>query len=1021
MSEGFWKGFFAVPRICTQSPFWFLNDVVDGDVYARQVEAMAEKGVMQVMPHPRYGMDRREYLGPRYMDAFAQMVERADALGMAVNLYDDFNWSSGQCGGRITADRRLCALGLAMVSAPVDRPGQTVVFDDWTSGFYGWAQFEQILLAGWAPPLAEDSLDFDCMTLTDEWTLEAGRLSFVVPEGGQTAFFIYTVRTIHESPLREGNGGIIDYLGKAPARAFLQSTHEAYYARLGRYFGGTIQSIFSDEVGPYACGDFTWSDDFRDYFQAHKGYDIVPLLPILYFDGSPRAPKVRCDYWDAVTSAYQDHFMRPIADWCEAHGIASTGHTFEESRLWMISGNMYESLRTQHWVGVDSLLGYKPYSMIKPAISVAHATGRRTVVCEAVGVLGEGIGEHGSWTCSPRQLKYAYNQLAVAGVTLMVPHAFFQSVDNPKVECPPSFFEDNPYWRYYQDIARLTDILCYVNRQTEHVADVAVFYPIESWWSLSRGGRGRGTPTASPNAEKSRWLPQSEAFDSIIDGLMRRQLDQDVLDLRALEEAELSGGYIRLHGEAYSALALPPMTCVRTAVLERLLAVADAGVTLVSLGAFHPEASVENGLGDERFLSLAQALARRITVVENLDEMARVIRQRADCDITLLAGNRDALDTAHRRTEGLDIYLLSNLRDGESDFTLRLRASARRGQLLDSLARPLPSELELHADHTIARVTLPAEELCYLILSQNPLPKAICSPLTRSGLRRTPILRDIPGWRCAPAPGFSGAFPYGVLPMQTLPVPLGRTTELREASGDVAFLSRWMIPGFDDTGWQQVALKRAPALYDHKNSQYFRFVIPAGACALRMPFPSECEYALYINGRHVVSMLDFQETEPCWLPVDGCKDAPGLLAVEAASMRPGFGLTGAPQFLLAPFETALRPWSGMGIEWYSGFVVYEKTFWSDSVATDMLWLDLGDVRECCEVWINGMPAGRSVWPPYQFEISRLIQPGENRLRVAVCNLMANEYTWDVIGSRGTGRYLPSGLLGPVRLGKLELI
>ena len=57
------------------------------------------------------------------------MVERADELGMAVNLYDDFNWSSGQCGGRVTADRHLCALGIAMNSARVSGNGTEVVFE----------------------------------------------------------------------------------------------------------------------------------------------------------------------------------------------------------------------------------------------------------------------------------------------------------------------------------------------------------------------------------------------------------------------------------------------------------------------------------------------------------------------------------------------------------------------------------------------------------------------------------------------------------------------------------------------------------------------------------------------------------------------------------------------------------------------------------------------------------------------------------------------------------------------------
>lgn len=1018
MNEAFWRGFFATPRLCSQSPFWFLNDVVDGEVYCEQVEAMAAQGVMQVTPHPRYGMDRREYLSPKYMEDFAQMVERADELGMGINLYDDFNWSSGQCGGKITADRHMCALGLAINKVHVH--GGRVMFDRWTDGFQGWAQFESIVLTGWAAYKSDTELDFQQLTLNDHWKLENGVFTMEVPEGDWIAFVVYTVRTIHESLLREGNGGIIDYLGAEPTRRFIEMTHEVYYARLGKYFGNTIQSIFSDEVGPYACGDFTWTSDFEEYFFQRKGYDIRPRLLMLYYDGDPMAAKVRWDYWDTVTSAYQERFMRPIADWCRKHNIASTGHTFEESRLWMISGSMYESMRTQTWVGVDSLLGYKPYSMLKPAISVAHVTGRSTVLCEAVGVIGEEIGEYGSWTCSPRQVKYAYNQLGVAGVSLMVPHAFFQSVDNPKAECPPSFFKDNHYWRYYRDIARLTDIMCYVNRETTHVADVAVFYPITSWWATSRGGRGRGMPTSIQRNGAAECDKESAAFDEIIDGLMRRQLDHDVLDLKALEEAEISDGCIKIHDECYRVLVVPPMHSVSLRELNRFELLVQKGVKIISYGSFEPTASVEVGEGDTQVVQSLARLRNRVRPVSDMDAMEHSIRSAIVADITILEGDRNYLDAAHRRTEGINIYLLSNLKDTPMTLRLLLRSKARFGQLLDCLGKPLRSNLIFDQNTTLAYVTLPAEELCYLVLSEDLLPAKLTGSTTCMQ-RCSHTLRDEHGWQFSVAPEFNGSFPFGQLPMQSLKVPLGKTFELREASGDVDFLSNWMQLDFDDSDWKQIVLKRNTAQYFHKNSQLFRFKVPVGACALRMPFPSECEYVLYFNGVHVVSMMDFQPDQPCWIPLTGCERNPGVLAVETASMRPGFGMTGAPEFLMRPINEPLSSWGEWGLEWYSGFGIYEKRFYCDGMPDGEIWLQLGDVRECCEVWVNGERIGHRIWPPYQLEISRYVRSGENVLRIAVCNLMSNEYTWDVIGSRGTGRYLPSGLMGNVFLNDLSLL
>ena len=41
----FWRGFFHPPKDCAQTPFWFLNGEVDGEVYAAQMDEMARKGV----------------------------------------------------------------------------------------------------------------------------------------------------------------------------------------------------------------------------------------------------------------------------------------------------------------------------------------------------------------------------------------------------------------------------------------------------------------------------------------------------------------------------------------------------------------------------------------------------------------------------------------------------------------------------------------------------------------------------------------------------------------------------------------------------------------------------------------------------------------------------------------------------------------------------------------------------------------------------------------------------------------
>ncbi len=97
-----------------------------------------------------------------------------------------------------------------------------------------------------------------------------------------------------------------------------------------------------------------------------------------------------------------------------------------------------------------------------------------------------------------------------------------------------------------------------------------------------------------------------------------------------------------------------------------------------------------------------------------------------------------------------------------------------------------------------------------------------------------------------------------------------------------------------------------------------------------------------------------------------------------------------------------------------------------------MWAYLGSpVREAAEVWVNGERAG-VVWrPPYRLDISALVHPGANQLRVVAGNTAINALAgqslpdyrllWDRYGMLFVPqdmhdlRSLPSGILGPVTL------
>ena len=152
----------------------------------------------------------------------------------------------------------------------------------------------------------------------------------------------------------------------------------------------------------------------------------------------------------------------------------------------------------------------------------------------------------------------------------------------------------------------------------------------------------------------------------------------------------------------------------------------------------------------------------------------------------------------------------------------------------------------------------------------------------------------------------------------------------------------------------------------------------------------------------------------------------------------------------------LTSWTEVaGMKNFSGTVAYEKTFSVDAAALNgqhRFYLDFGEgapvpaperrgsgmrallespVREAAIVYVNGQRAG-SVWhPPYEVDVTDLLNRGENQLRIVVANLAINalaaqaQADYRALIAKYGDRFqdqdmkniqpLPAGILGPVRI------
>ncbi|HPM79090.1 MAG TPA: glycosyl hydrolase [Candidatus Anammoximicrobium sp.] len=194
-----------------------------------------------------------------------------------------------------------------------------------------------------------------------------------------------------------------------------------------------------------------------------------------------------------------------------------------------------------------------------------------------------------------------------------------------------------------------------------------------------------------------------------------------------------------------------------------------------------------------------------------------------------------------------------------------------------------------------------------------------------------------------------------------------------------------------------------------KPAEWFRFTAPPGLCAMAVTAKGNVEAWADGQPMHTAGQGRFEPAMPI-----------ARAAVVALRVVPQTGASGAAVFPdpvrleCGPGVAELGDWSKAGaLECYSGGAWYRKTVTlTPQQARGSVTLDLGKVVATAEVRVNGQTAGIRVAPPWRVDISKQVQPAENRIEVLVYNTLANHYL--TVPTRYRGE-LASGLLGPAIL------
>ncbi len=434
-------------------PFWFWNDELTEEEITRQIDDFAAHGVAGFVLHPRKGLPGSiPYLSDKYMHYVRHAVDEAARCGMRVVLYDEAMYPSGAAHGMVAAEN-----------------------PDWASRCLWMEQHT-------ADVPAADDIVAACAAHVEEGAVADVTLlapvngMYPAPTDGRTLLIFRegfsggTIRGIHED---EDDGEphapkSADLLNADAVQAFIRITHERYYSVLGDHFGKTVIAMFTDEP------DIKGRNSRRDAIAWTSGFLAEfgdgALLPHLFFAGHE---DVKRQYRQAVNARMVRTYYQPLADWCEEHNIALTGHPAKGYDIGLLKPFQIPGQDVVwRFVDIEKGLAGEESVLGKCSADSARHRMRRRNANECFGCCGP---KESMWAMTPGDMKWYMDYLFLRGVNLLYPHAFYYSTrDGRGDERPPDVGPNNTWWGEYPTIAAYMRRLSWLMTDSVNQARVAV-------------------------------------------------------------------------------------------------------------------------------------------------------------------------------------------------------------------------------------------------------------------------------------------------------------------------------------------------------------------------------------------------------------------------------------------------------------------------------------------------------------------------------------------------------------------
>ncbi len=534
----------------TQKPWtrwWWLGSAVDEPNLTRELEDFAKTGLGGVEICPIYGAKGAEarflnFLSPEWIKMLDHTTAEARRLGLGVDLTTGTGWPFG--GPLVTPEMASADMQWIRHEAAA---GQTTDIK-----FKGTPQ---CIRAYPETGAAVDLMEF----------AKNGKLTWTPPAGNWQILGITS-----KSPIQKvkraapgGEGNVLDPFSAGAMTRYLKNFDRAMEPSNGL----TPRAHFHDSFEYYGA---QWTPSFLTDFKTNRGYDLRDHLPAFAGTGDPATvARVRSDYRETLDELHLG-YLKSWHDWAKQRGSVTRNQAHGSPGNLLDHYAVSEIPETEIFRHVDE----NQIPMLRFAASAAHSNGGTLVSAESFTWLDE------HFQVTPNQLKEAADFVFLGGVN----HVFFHGIPHSPANAkwPGWLFYASthmgPNGGLWRDLSAFTAYLrrCQsILQEGRFSADVLIYHPIHDLWK-----NGEEKLPLFTIHNQNEWLWPTTFYATAMD-LWKNGITFDYTSERMLANITVREGKILLGGNTFSALVLPGVERMRPATLQRILALAAKGATLI--------------------------------------------------------------------------------------------------------------------------------------------------------------------------------------------------------------------------------------------------------------------------------------------------------------------------------------------------------------------------------------------------------------------------------------------------------